>query len=144
MKILLLFMFSMLFLAAPVCAADYPNMVGTWVGNVRIVSSGAAVANQVVRGGAVITEVELRVTFDHQEGETFIGSSRASNTPKNQASTPVWGALRSTGDEAMFVTADGGRGHFWLRGDNEVEYCITNLRESIITAYCAIIRRVEE
>ncbi len=122
-------------------AEDYPNMVGTWKGHIRVMSSGSDVADQVAQGGAVLSEIDLRVIFEHQDGETFIGKSRSSTTPRNEPSTPIWGALRSTGDEALFVTGGGGRGHLWLKSANEFEYCITNLEEIVITAYCGMMKR---
>jgi len=141
MKNVFLSLFFPLFFSIPASAVEYPDMVGAWSGHVRVVSSGTNVSDQVASGGAVLSELELTVTIDYQEGETFIGKSRASTTPREQASTPVWGAIRSTGDEAMFVTAAGGRGHLWLKQRNEFEYCITNLEETVITAYCGILNR---
>lgn len=141
MKNLILSLFFILVYSAPVFAMEYPDMIGSWSGHVRVVSSGANVSDQVASGGAVLSDEEITVTISYQDGETFIGKSRSSATPRNQASTAVWGAMRSTGDEALFVTAAGGRGHLWMRGKNKFEYCITNLDESVITAYCGILNR---
>ena len=136
-----LFLSAVLRFSTTVFASEYSNMVGIWKGHIRIVSSGATVANEVAKGGAVLSEVDLTVTISHQDGESFIGKSRSSATPSDEPSTPVWGALRSIGDEALFVTGNGGRGHLWLKEPNEFEYCITNLNESVITAYCGILKR---
>ena len=122
-------------------ADQYPDMIGIWKGHIRVVSSGAAVADQVARGGAVLSEVDAIVNIDFQEGESFIGKSRAAQTPKTQPSTAVWGALRSNGKEASFVTSDGGRGQLWMQSENSFEYCITNLQESVFTAYCGILKK---
>ena len=134
-------LFLLLVYSSHIFAADYPDMVGAWSGQVRVISSGENVSDQVAFGGAVLSEQIITVTINYQEGETFIGNSRSSVTPRGQPSTAVWGALRSTGDEALFVTAGGGRGHLWFRGRDSFEYCITNLEESVITAYCGILTR---
>jgi hypothetical protein len=128
-------------LSLPSVAEEYPNMVGVWKGHVRTVSSGSGVAGQVARGGAVISEIDLTVTFDHQDGETFIGKSRSSAQSRDQPSVPVWGAIRSTGTEAKFITGSGGRGDIWLMGPGKFEYCITNLLEGVITAYCGVLEK---
>ena len=72
--------------ALPVIAADYPNMVGTGKGHIRVVSSGSSLDDQVAQGGAVLSEIDLKLTINHQDGETFIGKTRASTTPKSQPS----------------------------------------------------------
>ncbi len=139
LKKLSAFLSVALILPASLFAAEYPDMVGVWKGHIRVVSSGQS--DQVASGGAVLSEVDITVTIDHQDGESFIGKSRSSDTPRNQRSTPVWGAIRSTGREAMFVTANGGRGNLWFGEENSFEYCITNLDDSAISAYCGLLTK---
>ena len=119
-------------------------MVGVWEGRVRTVSSGPITEGTVARGGMVINEVDLRVTIEHQDGESFMGKSRSSATPGNQPSPRVWGTIRSDGEEAAFITSNGGRGTLWFASGNQLEYCITNLLEDSFTAYCAELTKKTE
>jgi len=137
MKKFPLFLFFALLVTPVVFASEYPDMVGVWNGNVRIVSSGEDVA----KGGAVISNVDLTVTIDYQDGESFLGSSRAATTPKSQESLTIWGAVRSTGGEAIFVSSDGSRGNLWMKGKDSFEYCLTNLLEGVFTAYCGVLTK---
>ncbi|HIG43731.1 MAG: hypothetical protein ABGY96_20655 [bacterium] len=141
MKKLSVFLAVTLFFPPFIFAAEYPDMVGVWKGHVRVISSGQNVSDQVASGGAVLSQVDLKVTIDHQDGESFIGSSRSSNTPKNQPSTPVWGAIRSTGKEALFISANGGRGNLWFGANGVFEFCVTNLNETVISAYCGMLKK---
>lgn len=120
-----------------VSAADYPDMVGVWEGRVRTVSSGNVTEGTVARGGMVINEIDLKVTIEHQDQESFMGKSRASTTPSDVPSARVWGTIRSNGEEAAFITSNGGRGTLWFESAQTFEYCITNLLENSFTAYCA-------
>ena len=141
MKKLSVFLAVALLVPTSLSAAEYPDMVGVWKGHVRIISSGQNVSDQVATGGAVLSEVDLTVTIEHQDGEVFIGKSRSSTTPKNQPSTPVWGAIRSTGKEALFVGANGGRGTLCFGADKSFEFCVTNLNDTVITAYCGMLNK---
>jgi len=93
------------FFVSGACAADYPNMVGVWRGTVRTVSSGEQVRTQVARGGALIQELEFTFTVSYQDQDVYMGESM-SNAPDAQP-VPVWGAIRSTGKEGVFITANG-------------------------------------
>ena len=120
--------------AAASAQQAYPDMLGDWNGTIRTVSSGTEVSGEVARGGAVIAEVELTLNVFHQDGEVFIGESR-SNQP-GATSTPVWGAIRSTGKEGVFVTATGGRGNIWFNSRSQFEFCFGNMTEAALSAYC--------
>lgn len=120
-------------------AESYPDMVGVWAGTVRTVSSGSG---QVARGGAVISEIDLKVTIHHQDGETFVGQSRSSQMSRDDPSVPVWGAIRSNGDEALFIGGNGGRGQLWFVGPEKFEYCLTNMQEQVMTAYCGVLEKL--
>ena len=122
-------------------SAEYPNMEGRWVGNIRVVSSDAS--GRLAAGGAIISESELIFTVDYQEGETFIGRSRTSNMSDSAESISVWGTIRSNGEEAMFVTSTGGTGLIWFDSSNSFEYCYTNITEELATAYCANLIKPE-
>ncbi|MFT5579352.1 MAG: hypothetical protein ACI9WS_002111 [Paraglaciecola psychrophila] len=133
----LLFLTVTLLITPLAFATEYPNMVGVWQGNVRIVSSG----DDVAKGGAVISNADVTVSIEYQDEETFLGNSRSSTMRKGQASLAVWGAMRSTGSEAIFVNSDGSRGNLWMKGKNSFEYCLTNLLDGIFTAYCGVLKK---
>ncbi|MCH8265118.1 MAG: hypothetical protein IIC10_06935 [Proteobacteria bacterium] len=122
-------------------SAEYPNMEGRWVGDIRVVTSGTS--GQVSSGGAVISESELVFTVDYQDGETFIGRSQSSDASGSSVSINVWGTIRSTGLEAMFVTSTGGNGLIWFESPTVFEYCYTNVTEETATAYCAVLTKKE-
>jgi hypothetical protein len=131
----------LLFFTQSAISAEYPNMEGRWVGDVRVVTSGTS--SQVSSGGAVISESELVFTVDYQDGETFIGRSQSSDTSGSSAGISVWGTIRSTGLEAMFVTSTGGNGLIWFESPTVFEYCYTNVTEESATAYCAVLTKEE-
>ncbi len=118
-------------------AADYPNMQGVWGGTVRTVSSGEQVRTQVARGGALIQDIELRLTVSYQDQEVFIGET-ISDLPDAQP-VPVWGAIRSTGKEGVFVTANGGRGNIWFTTPTQLEFCFANQTPEQMSSYCAVL-----
>ena len=119
------------------CAADYPNMEGVWRGTVRTVSSGEQVRTQVARGGAVIQDLDFRFTVSYQDQEVYMGET-ASNAPDTRP-VPVWGAIRSTGKEGVFVTANGGRGNIWFITPTQLEFCFANQTPERMSAYCAVL-----
>ncbi len=122
-------------------AADYPNMEGNWKGHVRIIESG--ISKGVSTGGMSLTESELAVTIEHQVEGSFIGKSRNSVMSASQPSTRVWGSIRSNGKEAIFLTGNGGRGQIWFETDTRFEFCVTSSSEETVTAYCAVLNKVE-
>ena len=122
-------------------AADYPDMKGVWGGQVSTVSSGEQVRTEVARGGALIQEIELKLTVNYQDNEVFIGES-LSNLPGAQP-VPVWGAIRSTGKEGVFVTENGGRGNIWFTTPRQLEFCFANQTPEMLSAYCAVLVKLE-
>ncbi|MEQ8956020.1 MAG: hypothetical protein RL120_17960 [Gammaproteobacteria bacterium] len=127
----------------PVTAQPYPDMVGLWAGTVRVVSSGNIERDRLDRGGIVISEVNLELRITVQDGETFVGRTRSFNQNDEESSIYVWGSIRSTGDEALFITEIGGRGHIWFEDADEFEYCLTNLNDEVLTSYCARLHKIE-
>lgn len=124
--------------SSAVLAEGYPDMVGRWSGQVKVVQAGTG---EVARGGMEIREVELNVDIVAQEGESFMGRTRNSAMGRDQPSNRVWGTIRSTGTEAIFATSAGARGHLWFQGDSQFEFCITNVQEALVTAYCAELQK---
>ena len=122
-------------------AMEYPDMTGSWQGEVRTVSSGEQVRSQVASGGAVIDTVNLTFTVSHQDGEAFIGESM-SDAPGAEP-VPVWGAIRSTGQEAVFVTGNGGRGQLWFTSRAQFEFCFANQTPEAMSAYCAVLVKAD-
>ncbi len=125
------------FLMSGAYAADSPNMQGVWAGTVRTVSSGEQVRTQVARGGALIQDIQLRLTVSYQDQEVFIGESM-SDLPDAQP-VPVWGAIRSSGEEGVVVTANGGRGNIWFTNPGQFEFCFANQTQEQMSAYCAVL-----
>ena len=122
-----------------VCAAEYPNMEGVWQGQVRILASGDQVRGEVARGGALIQDVELQLTVSYQDREVFIGESLSNAADAEPV--PVWGAIRSTGKEGVFVTANGGRGNIWFTGATTFEFCFANQSQEQLSSYCAVLEK---
>ena len=120
-------------------AAEYPDMTGVWLGEIRTVSSGAQVQSQVAKGGAVIQTLNLRLTISYQDGEVFIGESQSDEA--NTEAVPIWGAIRSTGAEAVFVTGNGGRGQLWFTSPTQFEYCFANQSQEAMGAHCAVLNK---
>ena len=141
MKKVTCFVITLIFMSAA-HAVEYPNMVGLWAGDVRTVSSGEQVSSQVARGGAVIETIHLEFTVSYQDGEAFIGESMSS-APGSEP-VPVWGAIRSTGTQAVFVTGGGGRGQLWFTSPDRFEYCFANQTPEQMSAYCAVLDKQTE
>ena len=118
----------------PAVAQEYPDMVGTWSGSVRVVSAGTG---EVAQGGMLISEMSIRVMIDHQDQESYMGRIRTSQMSSSDPSNRVWGTIRSNGEEALFITSANARGQLWFQGDSEFEYCTTNMQEEVVQAYCA-------
>ena len=125
------------FVVSGAYAADYPNMEGVWHGTVRTVSSGEQVRAQVARGGALIQKLGLKLTVSYQDQEVFMGET-ISTAPDAQP-VSVWGAIRSTGKEGVFVTANGGRGNIWFTTPTQFEFCFANQTPEQLSAYCAVL-----
>ena len=125
------------FVVSGAYAADYPNMEGVWVGAVRTVSSGEQVRTQVARGGALIQDIELKLSVSYQDQEVFMGETISSEP--NAEPVSVWGAIRSTGKEGVFVTANGGRGNIWFITPSQFEFCFANQTPEQMSAYCAVL-----
>jgi hypothetical protein len=113
-------------------------MVGTWTGTFRTVSSGTSLSSEIARGGALIADTTISLVIHHQEGEVFIGDSKNRETG---VSTPVWGAIRSTGTEGIFVTSTGGSGNIWFDTPVKFEFCFGSQTESALSAYCGIFTK---
>jgi len=119
-------------------AQEYPDMVGTWSGGVRVVSSGTG---EVAQGGMLISEMSIRIMIDHQDEESYMGRIRTSRMSSNDPSNRVWGTIRSNGEEALFITSGNASGQLWFHSDSEFEYCTTNMQEDVVQAYCATLAK---
>ena len=60
---------------------------------------------------------------------------------KDQRSNPVWGAIRSNGEEALFIVGIGGRGNVWFVNETKFEFCLTGLSDNVISAYCGVLEK---
>ncbi len=86
--------------------------------------------------------MNLRLEITYQDGEVFVGESMT-DAPRAQP-TPIWGAIRSTGKQAIFVTSGGGRGNVWFNTPTQFEYCFTNQTQALMAAHCAVLKKVSE
>lgn len=119
---------------------NYPDMVGVWKADLRTISS----SGEVARGGMVVSEVTATVTIDFQDREVFLGKVRLSSMGKNDPSVKMWGAIRSNGEEAMFIGDDGTRGPIWFKDEKTYEFCVTNLSDDgAMMGYCGVFEKQE-
>ncbi len=137
------FFFSILILVLPLSlhAQNYPDMAGVWKGHIRIVTSPNLSSDDLAARGVIISEVDLELTIIAQDGEVFIGTSRLSNMERGADPIHVYGAIRSTGREGLFIDSLGGHGQLWFEDNNNFEYCYSSLRVESIVSYCAKLQR---
>jgi hypothetical protein len=133
--------FFALILPVSLSAQQYPEMTGIWKGHIRIVESPNLDESRLQVGGVIISEVELALTIVAQDAEVFIGSSRLSNMAKNAEPIHVYGSIRSTGKEGLFIDSLGGHGQLWFEDENSFEYCYTSIVSGTITSYCAELKK---
>jgi hypothetical protein len=133
--------FFALILPVSLSAQQYPEMTGIWKGHIRIVESPNLDESRLQVGGVIISEVELVLTIVAQDAEVFIGSSRLSNMAKSAEPIHVYGSIRSTGKEGLFIDSLGGHGQLWFEDENSFEYCYTSIVSDTITAYCAELKK---
>ncbi|MBL4582768.1 MAG: hypothetical protein JKY29_13230 [Gammaproteobacteria bacterium] len=112
-------------------------MTGIWKGHIRVVTSPNLSSDDLVAGGVIISQADLELTIIAQDGEVFIGSSRLSTMARGAASIQVYGSIRSTGREGIFIDSLGGHGQLWFEDDNNFEYCYSSLGTDSIVSYCA-------
>lgn len=137
------FFFSFLVLVLPqsLYAQNYPEMTGLWKGHIRIVTSPNLSSDDLVEGGVIISEVDLELTIIAQDGEVFIGRSRLSSMARDAESIHVYGSIRSTGREGLFIDSLGGHGQLWFEDSNNFEYCYSSLGTASIVSYCAKLQK---
>jgi hypothetical protein len=137
------FYFSILVLILPhsLNAQSYPEMTGLWKGHIRIVTSPNLSSDELVAGGVIISEADLELTIIAQDGEVFIGSSRLSTMARGAESIHVYGSVRSTGREGIFIDSLGGHGQLWFEDNNNFEYCYSSLGIDSIVSYCAKLQK---
>lgn len=122
-------------------AQEYPEMTGVWKGHIRLVSSPNLNETRLDVGGVIISEADIELTILVQDGEVFVGSSRLSTMASDAESIHVYGSIRSTGREGLFIDSLGGHGKLWFEDENSFEYCYTSFVSGSITSYCAKLRK---
>jgi hypothetical protein len=122
-------------------AQDYPEMTGLWKGHIRMVESPNLSESGLVAGGVIISEADLELTIMAQDGEVFIGTSRLSTMASEADVIHVYGSVRSTGREGLFIDSLGGHGQLWFQDRNNFEYCYTSLSSDSIISYCAKLQK---
>ncbi len=133
--------FFALVLPISLSAQQYPEMTGVWKGQIRIVESPNLDKIRLQVGGVIIREVDITLTIVAQDGEVFIGSSRLSNMASNAKPIHVYGSIRSTGTQGLFIDSLGGHGQLWFKDENSFEYCYTSMVDGTITSYCAKLQK---
>ncbi len=137
------FCFFLLLLILPLSlfGQSYPEMTGLWKGHIRIVTSPNLSSDDLVAGGVIISEADLELTIIAQDGEVFMGTSRLSTMESGSAPIRVYGAIRSTGKEGLFIDSLGGHGQLWFEDSNNFEYCYSSLGTASIVSYCAKLQK---
>lgn len=133
--------FLTLVLSVSINAQEFPEMTGVWKGHIRLVSSPNLNETRLDVGGVLISEVDIELTIIVQDGEVFVGSSRLSNMASDADSIHVYGSIRSTGREGIFIDSLGGHGKLWFEDDDNFEYCYTSFVSGSITSYCAKLQK---
>ena len=82
-------------------------MTGLWKEHMRIVTSPNLRSDDLVAGGVVISDADLELAIIAQEGEVFIGSSQLSTMARAAKPIHVYGSVRSTGREEIFIDSLG-------------------------------------
>ena len=131
----------MLILPMSLHAQSFPEMTGLWKGHIRIVTSPNLSSSDLVAGGVIISEVDLELTIIAQDGEVFIGTSRLSNMARDAEPIHVYGSVRSTGKEGLFIDSLGGHGQLWFEDSDNFEYCYSLLGTERIVSYCATLQK---
>ena len=137
------FCFPILLLILPLTlnAQSYPQMTGVWKGHIRIVTSPNLRSDDLVAGGVIISEADLELTISAQDGEVFIGSSQLSTMARGAEPILVYGSIRLTGREGIFIDSLGGHGQLWFEDNNNFEYCCSSLGTDSIVSYCAKLQK---
>jgi hypothetical protein len=135
--------FLVLVLPFSINAQSYPKMTGVWNGHIRIVESPNLEDIRLAVGGVMISEVDLELTIVAQDEEVFIGSSRLSNMASDAEPIHVYGSVRSTGKEGLFIDSLGGHGQMWFQDDDKFEFCYTSLTGGSIISYCAELEKAK-
>jgi hypothetical protein len=137
------FCFPILLLILPLTlnAQSYPQMTGVWKGHIRIVTSPNLRSDDLVAGGVIISEADLELTISAQDGEVFIGSSQLSTMARGAEPILVYGSIRLTGREGIFIDSLGGHGQLWFEDNNNFDYCYSSLGNDSIVSYCAKLQK---
>ncbi|MCZ6709476.1 MAG: hypothetical protein O7B25_03850, partial [Gammaproteobacteria bacterium] len=89
-----------------------------------------------IRAAAVEVITPAR-DVSYQDQEVYMGESMSSAARAQPV--PVWGAIRSTGKEGVFITASGGRGNMWFISPTQFEFCFANQTPEQMSSYCGMM-----
>ena len=118
-----------------------PEMTVLCKRHIRIVTSPNLRSDDFVAGGAVIGEAGLELTLIAKDGEVFIGSPQLSTMARGAIPIHVYGPVRSTGREEIFIASLGGHGQPWFENNNSFEYCYSSPGTDSIVFYCAKLKK---
>ena len=123
--------------------ARIPDLTGTWTARLRSIYRGVGElpGGLGATEGADIDYLRLTVEIEVQDGRLFYGTIR-SQAPGAEADEPdeVFGAIRSDGKTAVYVTAEG-RGTMYFNSGEEIEVCGGRGSEEVMLAFCSALKR---
>ena len=116
------------------------DLTGTWTANIRAIYRGESASLPLGSEGADIGYLRVTVNVEIQDGRVFYGTFHAGDA--SAQTQEVFGAIRSDGELAHYVTANG-RGVMYFRSDDALEICGGQGGDDFMLAYCSPLLRAE-
>ncbi len=121
--------------------AVIPDLTGTWSARLRSIYRGVGALGLGASEGADIDYLRLTIDIEIQDGRLFYGTFH-SQAPGAEDAPPqeIFGAIRSNGETAIYVTA-AGRGTMYFGSGEEIEVCGGRGDADVMLAFCSRMRR---
>ena len=118
-----------------------PDLTGAWTARLRSIYRGVGALGLGSSEGADIDYLRLTVDIEIQDGHLFYGTIRSQAAGAEDApAQEVFGAIRSDGKTAIYVTSTG-RGTMYFNSDDEIEVCGGRGDAEVMLAFCSPLRR---